>query len=216
MPRSVQNAVLILLIGLGWGLLGPASKALFVGEPGVFDGLTVAVARAAWALPLFLIGLGVAWRIEPPRLDARRWLAVVAAGIVFGPFVTVLFSIAAQHTSVAHISFLIGLAPVTNTAVAAAVFRVPLDKRGVIALVLGVGGVVLLATTHSSDRSALLGDMLMVGWLAAFAAYSCFLRFVGVRMNPTMLMCLVGTVAMVSLLVPGALLGYGGAIAHVA
>ena len=38
MPRSVQNAVLILLIGLGWGLLGPASKALFVGEPGASRG----------------------------------------------------------------------------------------------------------------------------------------------------------------------------------
>jgi drug/metabolite transporter (DMT)-like permease len=214
-PRSAQNLVFILLVGLGWGLLGPASKVLFAAEPGVFDGFTVAVGRAAWALPLFLIVLGVAWRIDPPRLDARRWLAVIGAGIIFGPFITVMFSVAAQHTSVAHISFLIGLSPVTNTAVAAVVFRTGLDRRGIAALVLGVAGVALLAATHSSDRSAFLGDVLMVFWLVAFAAYACFVRFVGVRINPTILIALVGAIAMATLLVPGLALGYGGAIAHV-
>jgi drug/metabolite transporter (DMT)-like permease len=214
-PRSAQNVVFILLIGLGWGLLGPASKALFASEPGTFDGITVAVARAAWALPICLIALAVAWRFAPPRLDARRWLAVVLAGILFGPFITVVFSVAAQHTSVAHISFLIGLAPVTNTALAALVFRTALDRRAVVALVLGIAGVALLAATHSSDKSAFLGDLLMVSWLVAFAVYSCFLRYIGVRIRPPMLMCLVGTIAMAALLVPGIALGYGGAIRHV-
>jgi drug/metabolite transporter (DMT)-like permease len=212
----VQNAVFIVLIGLGWGLLGPASKALFAAEPGTFDGITVAVARAAWALPLCVIALGVAWRIEPPRLDARRWLAVVIAAVLFGPFITVIFSVAAQHTSVAHISFLFGLSPVTNTALAALVFRTALDRRAVVALVLGIAGVALLAATHSSDKSAFVGDLLMVFWLIAFAVYACFLRYVGVRINAAMLMCLVGTIAMAALLVPGIALGYGGAIGHVA
>ncbi len=214
-PRSVQNAIFILLIGLGWGLLGPASKALFAAEPGTFDGITVAVARAAWALPLCLIALVVAWRLAPPRLDARRWLAVVFASVLFGPFITVIFSVAAQHTSVAHISFLIGLAPVTNTAFAALVFRTPLDRRAVIALVLGIAGVAMLAATHSSDKSAFLGDLLMVFWLLAFAMYSCCLQYVGVRIKPPVLMSLVGTIAMAALLVPGLALGYGGAIGHV-
>ncbi len=215
MPRSAQNVVFILLIGLGWGLLGPACKVLFAAEPGVFDGFTISVARAAWALPLFLLGLGAAWRFAPPRLAARQWVAVIAAGVIFGPFITVVFSVAAQHTSVAHISFLIGLSPVTNTALAAAVFRTALDRRAIAALVLGVLGVALLAVTHSSDKSAFFGDLLMVFWLAGFAVYACFLRYVGVRIHPTMLMCLVGVTAMASLLVPGLVLGYGGAIAHV-
>ena len=216
MPRPLQNLVFILLVGLGWGLLGPASKVLFAAEPGVFDGFTVAVARAAWALPLFLIVLGAAWRIDPPRLGVRSWLAVIGAGIIFGPFITVVFSVAAQHTSVAHISFLIGLSPVTNTALAALVFRTGLDRRAIAALVLGVAGVALLAAGHSSDRSAFFGDLLMVLWLIGFAAYACLVRFVSVRINPTTLIAFVGAIAMAALVIPGLALGYGGAIAHVA
>jgi len=213
-PRTAQNVAFILLIGLGWGLLGPASKALFAAEPARFDGITVAVARAAWALPICLIALAVVWRFDPPRLDARRWLAVALAGFLFGPCITVLFSVAAQHTSVAHISFLIGLSPVTNTAFAALIFRTGLDRRAGVALGLGIGGVALLAATHSSDKSAFLGDLLMVAWLVAFAVYACCLRYIGVRIKPPMLMCLVGTIGMAAVFVPGVALGYGGAIRH--
>jgi drug/metabolite transporter (DMT)-like permease len=210
----VQNVVFVLLVGLGWGLLGPASKALYAAPSGAFDGITVAVARAAWVLPVFLFALAAAWRVSPPRLDAKRWAAVVAAGLVFGLVISVVFTVAVQYTSVAHISFLIGISPVTNTAVAALVFRTPLDRRQWVALALGIAGVTLLAATHSSDKSAFLGDLLMVVWLAAFAAYACLLRVVGTRMNGIMTMSLVGTISMASLLVPGIALGYGGAIAH--
>ena len=216
MPRSVQNVVFVLLTGLGWGLLGPAAKLLYAAEPGVFDGITITVARAAWALPIFLFALAPAWRISPPRLDAKRWAAVLAAGLVFGLVVSVVFTLAAQYTSVAHISFLIGLSPVTNTAIAALVFRTALDRRQWTALTLGVIGVAILAATHSSERSALLGDLLMVVWLAAFAAYACLLRVVGTRMNGVMTMALVGTISMAVLLLPGLALGKGGAIPHVA
>lgn len=216
MPRSAQNVVFILLIGLGWGLVGPASKVLFAADPASFDGITVSVARAAWVLPLFVIALGAAWRSAAPRLDARGWLAVAGASLLFGPFITVVFSIAAQHTSVAHISFLIGLSPVTNTALAAVVFRTALDRRASIALVLGVVGVALLAATHSADKSAFFGDVLMVFWLAAFAAYACLVRFVGARINAMMLIALVGVISMGTVLVAGLALGYGGAVRHVA
>ncbi|HEX3464072.1 MAG TPA: DMT family transporter [Candidatus Elarobacter sp.] len=216
MPRSVQNVVFVLLTGLGWGLLGPASKALYAAQPGVWNGVTVSVARAAWALPIFLFALAPAWRISPPRLDGKRWAAVVAAALVFGLLISVVFTVAAQYTSVAHISFLVGVSPVTNTAVAAVVFRTALDRRQWTALILGVIGVAILASTHSSDKSAFLGDVLMVVWLAAFAAYACLLRVVGTRMNGVMTMALVGTMSMAFLLLPGAALGYGTAIAHAA
>jgi chloramphenicol-sensitive protein RarD len=215
-PRAAQNVVFVLLTGLGWGLLGPASKVLYAAQPGVWNGITVSVARAAWALPVFLFMLAPAWRVSPPRLDGKRWAAVVVAGLVFGLVVSVVFTIAAQYTSVAHISFLVGLAPVTNTAVAALVFRTALDRRQWIALALGVVGVALLAATHSSDKSAFLGDLLLVVWLASFAAYACLLRVVGTRMNGVMTMSLIGTISMTALLLPGIALGYGGAIAHAA
>jgi drug/metabolite transporter (DMT)-like permease len=214
-PRSAQNVVFVLLTGLGWGLLGPASKVLYAAEPGVFDGVTVSVARAAWALPIFLFALALAWGGEPPRRDAQRRAAVVAAGLVFGLVVSVVFTVAAQYTSVAHISFLIGVSPVTNTAVAALVFRTALHRRQWTALVLGAIGVSLLAATHSSDKSAFLGDVLMIVWLIAFAAYACLLRVVGTRMNGVMTMALVGSISMAVLLLPGLALGKGTAIAHV-
>jgi drug/metabolite transporter (DMT)-like permease len=177
-PRAWKNLILVLVTGLGWGLLAPASKVLFAAEPRVYDGLTVAVARAAWALPFFLIGLGAAWRLDPPRLDRWRWGLIVAAGLVFGIAVSVLYTVAAQHTSVAHIAFLVGISPVTNTAVAAVVFRTGLDRRGWAALGLGVAGVALLAAGRGGGGE-LLGDALMVAWLAGFAAYACLLRAVG-------------------------------------
>ena len=213
----MQNVVFVLLAGLGWGLLGPASKVLYASEHGVFDGITVSVARAGWALPVFVFMLAAAWRVGgPPRLDAKRWAAVIGAGLVFGLVISVVFTVAVQYTSVAHISFLYGISPVVNTALAALVFRSALDRRQWIALALGVVGVALLAATHSSDRSAFLGDLLMVVWLAAFAAYACLLRIVGTRMHGVMTMSLVGTISMAVLLVPGIALGYGGALAHVA
>ena len=178
-PVPRVNLILVLAVGLGWGLLAPASKALYAGEPGVFDGMTVALARALWALPLFLIGLGVAWRLDPPRLDARRWGCVVAAGLIFGLLISTLFTVAAEHTSVAHISFLVGISPVTTAAIAALVFRTGLDQRARLALGLGVLGVVLLALTQRSDAAGIFGDVLMVGWLACFGAYGCLLRAVG-------------------------------------
>ncbi|GAC1579668.1 MAG: hypothetical protein NVS3B7_13790 [Candidatus Elarobacter sp.] len=214
-PRALVNLLLVLSVGLGWGLLGPASKALFAASP-AFDGFTVATARAAWCFPIFLIALGVAWRLDPPKLGRGRWAAIVAAGLMFGLVITVVFSVASQHTSVSHISFLIGISPVTNTAVSALVFRTALHRRDWIALALGMVGVSLLAVTHSNDAGAIFGDSLMVVWLAAFAAYACLLRYVGARVPATFTMSAVGAISMGVLLAVGAALGWGGAIAHVA
>jgi drug/metabolite transporter (DMT)-like permease len=210
------NLILVLVTGLGWGLLAPANKVTFAGEPAVFNGVSVAAARALWALPFFVVGAIVAWRLDPPRLLPRQWLAIAGASIVFGPGITVLFPIASQHTSVAHISFLVGVSPVTNTALAALVFKAGLDLRGRLALALGVAGVALLALTQRDDAAALFGDAMMVLWLIAFAIYACFLRAVGPGINATLLMSIVGSIALVVLSVPALALGYGGAAARVA
>jgi drug/metabolite transporter (DMT)-like permease len=214
--RGLTSLVLVLLVGASWGLLAPASKVLFATEPSVFDGFTITVARCAWSLPFFLVGLGAAWRLDPPRLDLRGWSAVIVAGLVFGAGVSLFYTLAAQRTSVAHISFALGFAPVTNTALAALVFRTRLDRRAQVALGLGVLGVVLLALSQSNDRAALLGDLLLIGWLAAFGAYSCLLRFVSGRLHATTLMCLVGSIGMATMLAIGIAAGGGRALGHVA
>ena len=205
MKPNVLDIASVVLVGVGWGLLAPATKALFHIDPAVFYGLSVAVARAAWALPVFLIVFGIAYALERPRLEARRWLAIAGAGLTFGLGITIVFSIAAMHTSVSHISFLIGTSPVTNSIAAAIAFRLPVDRRQRIALNLGVIGVGLLAASQTGGRAGLLGDGLMLIWLASFAAYAVLLRFVGPGVSSTFTMSAVGTVAMASVLVVGAL-----------
>ena len=210
------NAILVLLTGLGWGLLGPASKALFAADPGVFDGLTVSLARGLWAFPFFAIGLGAVWRLEKPRLSPRRWAIAIAAGLLFGLVISVVFTIASQHTSVAHLSFFVGFTPVTNTVAAALVFREPLGRRSQLALALGVLGVVLLAFTKSSSAATLLGDGLMLVWLVAFAAYACLLRAVGPSVSSAFVMAFVGTISMGALIVPALFFRGIEAAAHAA
>jgi drug/metabolite transporter (DMT)-like permease len=214
--RGLTNLLLVLLVGASWGLLTPASKVLYGAEPAIFDGFTITVARGGWALPFFLAGLAVTWRLDPPRLDLRRWVAVLAAGIVFAAGVSLFFTLAAQHTSIAHVSFVLGVTPVTNTALAALVFRTRLDRRGILALALGVVGVVLLAISQSNDRAGLLGDGFLVAWLAAFGAYSCLLRYVGTRVGPATLMSLVGSIAMATMLLIGLAAQGTRALGHVA
>lgn len=204
MKPNALDVVSVVLVGVGWGLLAPATKALFHADPAVFTGLSVAVARAAWALPLFLIMFGVAYALERPRLTGRQWLAVLGAGLTFGLGITIVFSIAAMHTSVAHISFLIGTSPVTNSLAAALAFGLPIGRRQRIALTLGAIGVGLLASAQTGGRAGVFGDALMLIWLASFAAYAVLLRLVGPGVSATFTMSAVGVVAMAAVLVVGA------------
>jgi drug/metabolite transporter (DMT)-like permease len=214
--RGAFDAALVVTVGVCWGLLAPATKALFAADSGAFDGVSVAVARAVWALPVFLVAFAVLLVRERPRLDGRRRLAIAAAGVTFGIGITVSFSIAAAHTSIAHISFLIGTSPVTNSAAAALAFRLPLGRRERIALTLGIIGVVLLAASRSGGSATIFGDALMLLWLAGFALYAVLLRFAGPGVSASFTMSAVGVVAMASVLVAGlALPGSFRGVAHV-
>lgn len=216
-PRiSPADAALVIFVGLAWGLLAPATKALFLADHTVFDGLSVVIARGAWAFPLFLIMLGASWMLERPRLTARRWGAIGIAGLAFGFGISVLFSIAAQYTSISHISFLLGSSPITNSLAAALVFRLRIERRERLALALGFVGITLLALAHNGNHASLFGDALMLVWLAAFALYAVMIRSIGGAVSSTFVMAAVGSVAMgsivlLSLFVPGS----GRAVAHV-
>ena len=215
--RGVFDAALVAAVGVGWGLLGPATKVLFVADPAAFDGVSVAVARAVWALPVFVASFAVFFARERPRLARERWLAIVGAGVAFGLGITFVFSIAAAHTSIAHLSFLIGTSPVTNSAAAALVFRLPLGTREKTALLLGILGVALLAASHTGGSATMTGDALMLVWLAAFAVYAVLLRAVGPGMSSVLTMSAIGVVSMLAVIlaglcVPGAFRG----VPHVA
>lgn len=214
--NAARNALLIVLTGFGWGLLAPFSKLMFAAEPAVFNGVTVAIARAAWALPFFLLMLALTWMRERPRIDARAWAAFAAMSACFGPGFFVLYSIATQHTSVSHIAFLVGLAPPANAALAAVVFNAPLDRVRKTALVLGVVGVALLALTKSANGASLAGDAIMIVWLGVFAVYASLLRYVSTRFGIRFITALVGVLGTLILVGAGIATGTAGAIAHVA
>jgi drug/metabolite transporter (DMT)-like permease len=201
--RGARDAALVVAVGAGWGLLGPATKALFLADPAAFDGVSVAVARAVWALPVFAVLAAILYLRERPQLEAKRWLAIAGGGLAFGLGITFVFSIAAGHTSIAHLSFLIGTSPVTNSAAAALAFRLPLGPRERIALVLGVLGVTLLAASHSGGSATIAGDSLMLIWLAAFALYAVLLRFVGPGISSMLTMSAAGVVAMLAVICTG-------------
>jgi len=209
------SAAIVIVVGIGWGLLAPGSKALFIAEPAVFNGASLAFARAGWALPVFMVVAAVLWARERPVLSARRWIALVLAGLCYGPGIALLISLASARTSIAHISFLIGVSPVTNAAVAAIVFRTTLDRRAWLALVLGIVGVVLLAMTHRSGGASIVGDALMIAWLAGFAAYACFLKYAGEGLSSTLIMSLVGVVSTVALMLVDITSGGVRALVHV-
>ena len=96
--RGAFDAALVIAVGVGWGLLAPATKALFLASPAAFDGITVAVARAVWAFPVFLIAAVVLALRERPQFTLPQVLAIVAAGVAFGIGITGVFSVAAAHT----------------------------------------------------------------------------------------------------------------------
>jgi drug/metabolite transporter (DMT)-like permease len=210
--RGAFDAALVVAVGVGWGLLAPATKALFLATPAAFDGVSVAIARAAWSFPIFLIAALVLAVRERPQLAPKRWLAIGAGGVAFGIGITFVFSIAAAHTSISHLSFLIGTSPVTNSVAAALAFRIALGWRERTALTLGIVGVALLAASHSGGSSGLFGDSLMLLWLAAFALYAVLLRYVGPGVSTLFTMSAVGVVSMgavmlVGLALPGAFRG---------
>ena len=215
-PRGVDVA-LIVVTGIGWGMLAPATKGLFAAEPAAFDGISVAASRGVWALPVFAAMLAWTWTRERPIVAPARLAAIAGAGLAFGLGITIIFSVAAMFTSIAHLSFLIGSSPVTNSLGAALVFRLPISRRERIALVLGLAGVTLLAASLTGGTAGLFGDGLMVLWLVCFAGYAVLLRYGGAGLSSLFVMSIVGVVAMgsvvlVSLAIPGALHG----AAHVA
>jgi drug/metabolite transporter (DMT)-like permease len=211
------HVALIVVTGIGWGMLAPATKGLFAAAPGAFDGFSVAASRGVWAFPVFALILAYTWRRDRPQIEPRRWAALVGAGLMFGLGITVLFSVAAMYTSIAHLSFLIGSSPVTNSLAAALAFRLPIGRRQQISLALGIVGVGLLAATRTGGTAGVFGDGLMILWLGCFATYAVLLRYGGVGLSSLFAMSVVGVVAMAAVtaactLIPGALRG----VPHVA
>jgi drug/metabolite transporter (DMT)-like permease len=164
------------IAGVGWGLLAPSSKWLFLGGGGAsFDGYSLAVARAAWAAPCSALIAAAVWPRGRTigRADALRFLA---AALLVGFGLNLLFQIGTQLTSAAHVVLFQGFIPIALAAVEAVFFKRVLTAAQRAGLVAGGLGVALLTLGRSGHGASLAGDAIMFGWIGVFAAYSLVTR----------------------------------------
>jgi drug/metabolite transporter (DMT)-like permease len=174
--NSGLGAALAIGAGIGWGMLAPAAKLLFLAQGGtLFNAFSLSVARGFWAVPPFVV---LALLTRPPRGTLQRsdLPYFLGAALLVGFGLNFLYQLATQHTSAAHVVLLQGLAPLAVAAFEALVLRRPLDTMRRIALAVGLVGVAFIAVGKESGGTALFGDAVMFLWLAVFATYSYLMR----------------------------------------
>ncbi len=180
--KRTLGAVLAVLAGVGWGMMAPTVKAILNSGP-LFDAFTLSLARGLWAIPFLAVVAVVAWprATQLRRVDLWSFLAVAVLA-AFG--LNLLFQIAIARTSAAHAVLFQGLAPLALAALEAVLYRRSLDRQRTLGLGFGVAGIALLALGRSSAGASLVGDAIMLVWLAIFASYSLLIRALAARFSP--------------------------------
>ncbi|TAM58293.1 DMT family transporter [bacterium] len=205
---------LVVVAGLAWGLNAPVSKVLYAAGGGaLFDGVTLAVARGFWSVPIFAVA---AWAVWPRGrsiavADAGRlaWL-----GLLFGPGLTGLYAVASQWTSAAHVVLISGLTPPATALLESALYRQPLRGRAWLSIACGVAGVAVLSATRSAQGSSLQGDALMLAWIVIYALFALGTRELTTRFPSAFVSVASTGLGALIVAVAGMLAGVGGAIAH--
>ncbi|MBV8600544.1 MAG: DMT family transporter [Candidatus Eremiobacteraeota bacterium] len=168
----------MLAAGVIWGAGGPVTKWLIdaSGIPGI-DFASLAFARSVWALPM--LGVVAAVR-RPVRILAGDWRLFGALAAI-NAVMNVLFPLAAQQTSAAHLTLVYGAnAPIV--AVFESIFRkVSLDLRGKVAAACGILGVVVVSLTKSTSGATVAGDAILIVWLIGFGAQAVITRVLAER-----------------------------------
>ena len=188
-----------------WGGNGLASKILYRPEGAHFDAIGLFVARAAWSLPCFIVlALLARPKVAPSRAD---WITLIATGIAFGPGACGFLALAAQYTSGAHVVLLMSLNPPVTAVIGAFLLRERVDRLRVAALLLGIAGALLLAFTHSSSGSTLLGDLFELVQVVAYASMFVLTRKLGTRYSAIFVSGTYGTIGMFLLVCVGVVSG---------
>ena len=167
-------------------------------------------ARGVWTLPIFVLLAVVA---RPEQLPtANDWRRILALGLCYGPVACGFLALGAQYTSGAHISLLFSLAPPLTAVVGAFLLRERVEPVRVLALAIGLGGAILLASTRSASGSSPLGDLCMLAQILGITGTFVITRSLGRRYNALFLSGLYGAIGMLGILVIGVLGGGAGGI----
>ncbi len=188
-----------------WAGNAIASKILYRPGDTHFDAPGLFVARAAWSLPLFLL---IALLARPKTApSARDWRYLIGIGIAFGPGACGFLALAAQYTSGAHVVLLMSLTPSVTAVLAALVLRERVDPLRIAALVVGIGGALLLTFTRSATGSTLFGDLLELVQVVSLAVMFVLTRRLGTRFSALFVGGAYGTIGMGLLLLFGIVTG---------
>jgi drug/metabolite transporter (DMT)-like permease len=170
------GALYAVIAGICWGVLAPSSKWLFRGGGGAsFDGYLLAVARSVWAAPCLLSIAAAMW----PRgrgIGRAGALRFVAAALLVGFGLNLLFQVGTQLTSAAHAVLFVGLIPIALAAVEALFFKRALAPPQRAGLAFGALGAVLVTLGRSGHGASPAGDAVLLVWISCFAAYTLIAR----------------------------------------
>jgi drug/metabolite transporter (DMT)-like permease len=135
----------------------------------------LAVARSVWAAPCALL-IAAATRPRGRRVARADALRFLAAALLVGFGLNLLFQVGAQLTSAAHAVLFVGLIPIALAGVEAASFKRPLAPPQRAGLAFGALGAVLVTLGRSGHGASLAGDGVLFVWIGVFAAYTLVTR----------------------------------------
>lgn len=197
-------------------LLGVAAACTYAVGPvlmkAALDSMTVwtllvwrlAVACALlWALPAARRAIR-----DMPR-TATAWLGPLALGAVAYAGQLVLFATALERVSASMATILFHTAPIVVVAAALLSGREGLTSLRALALVLGVGGVAVVAAASGDLRAEPLGIALSLGSAVACAAVIVGIDVLGARVAPLPLAVLLITGSTMALLAAAPITGVG-------
>jgi drug/metabolite transporter (DMT)-like permease len=184
-PAWLLPALAALLSSVFFGLNAIACKILFAPTAEAhFDPDSLFVARGFWSLPLFL-ALAVATIPRPfPRLTRKTLGLLALCGLAYGPGTIALSTIGASKTSAAHAVLLLSLLPPLASMLAALLLHERLPALRIVAIVIGVIGAVLLTSSRSGAGATLAGDLLIGGFILAWAILTTGIRKLDTSLPP--------------------------------
>lgn len=177
--QIVLNAALILAIILLAGLTAPAAKSALNDLPALSTGF-VRFGLAGLLLLLTAFGSQLVKRTQEPRLrqrDAWRW---ILAAVLCVPANQYFFLVGTQLANASHSGLFYALNPVLTFLITVAIGHTRWSLRMALASILAFIGTATLffdgavrsGAMTDPNANFLLGDLLLFGAVATFAAYS--------------------------------------------
>ncbi len=163
----------------------------------------VIAAAVLWAIPAARRAMR-----EVPR-ERSAWLVPLAVGAIAYGAQLVFFATALERVSASMATILFHTAPILVVAAAVLSGREGLTRLRALALVLGVGGVAIVAAASGDLRAEPLGILLSLGSAAACAAVIVGVDSAGERVPPLPLAVLLVTGTMLGLLAAAPFTGVG-------